>query len=208
MKFLKKLFKRNHYPSKSEHAIEYAFTSNGIEYFQFSDFNNIPALRGLKTMVFYEEMRCKCTLEYIKLHCDAIDNILIQNKINVFEIKRLNDQMKERTELALDTELIYKLASIVFFDKGENTTDYDFSYNLKKIENWKNGGAGAFFLLKPVQELLPALKDIEENLLKYSQVVEELNQQHWENILHKLPTQKIEKLKSKSYLSAVVMPVK
>jgi hypothetical protein len=115
--------------------------------------------------------------------------------------------MKERTELALDTELIYKLASIVFFDKDENTTDYDFVYNLKKIENWKKDGSGAFFLLKPVQELLPALKDIDENLLKYSQVVEELNQQHWENILHRLPIQKIGKLRDKSYLSAVVMPV-
>ena len=208
MRFLNKIFSHNRFPSKSGHAIEYAFTSNGIKYYQFSDFNNIPALRGLKTMVFYEEMRCKCTLEYIKLHCEAIDNILIQNKINVFDIKRLNDQMKERTELALDTELIYKLASIVFFDKNENTTDYDFAYNLKKIENWKNGGAGAFFLLKPVQELLPALKDIDENLLKYSQVVEELNQQHWENILHRLPPQKTGKLSGKSYLSAVVMPVK
>jgi hypothetical protein len=207
MRFLKRLFKPNHYPNKVEHEVVYAFTSNGKKYFQYVDFNNIPALRGLKTMVFYEEMRCKCTLEYIKLHCDAIDNILVSNKINVFEIKKLNEQMRERTNLALDTELIYKLASIVFFDANENTKDYDFAYNLKKIEEWKKSEAGAFFLLKPVQELLPALKDIEENLEMYSQVVEELNQQHWENLLQNLPTKKIEKLKSKSYMSAVVMPV-
>jgi hypothetical protein len=185
----------------------FAFTSNGTNYYQFADFNNIPALRGLKTMVFYEEMRCKCTLEYIKLHCEAIDNILIQNKINVFDIKKLNEQMKERVNLALDTELIYKLASIVFFDEKENIEDYDFQYNLKKIESWKKGDAGAFFLLQPVQELLPALKDIDVNLSMYSQVVTELNQQHWENLLHSLPAEKIKKLSDKSYLSAVVMPV-
>lgn len=208
MQFLKKLLRINKYPKQTEHEVVFAFTSNGVDYYQFADFNNIPALRGLKTMVFHEEMRCKITEGYLQLHCEAIDNILNQNKINVFEIKRLNEQMKERMKLALDTELIYKLASIVYFDKQENTKDYDFAYNLKKIENWKKGGADAFFLLQPVQELLPALKDIEGNLTMYSQVVNELNQQHWHNLLQNLPIEKIEKLRDKSYLSAVVMPVK
>lgn len=207
MEFLKRILKRNSYPSNEKKGVVFAFTCNGTNYYQFADFNNIPALRGLKTMVFYEEMRCKCTLEYIKLHCEAIDNILIQNKINVFDIKKLNEQMKERVNLALDTELIYKLASIVFFDEKENIEDYDFQYNLKKIESWKKGDAGAFFLLQPVQELLPALKDIDVNLSMYSQVVTELNQQHWENLLHSLPQEKIKKLRDKSYMSAVVMPV-
>ncbi len=207
MGFLRKLFKKgSKYPSGVQHPVELAFTCNGVDYYQYSDFNNIPALRGLKTMVFYEEMRCKCTLEYLKLHVEAIDNILNQSKINIFEIKKLNEQMKERTEMALDTELIYKLASVVFFDKNENTEDYDFSYNLKKIANWKNGNAAAFFLLKPVQELLPVLKSIEENLEMYSQVVEELNQQHWENLLRNLPVRKMQKWSGKSYMSAVVMP--
>jgi len=205
MEFLKKIFNRSKFPKVTENEIVYAFTCDGKDYFQFTDFNNIPALRGLKTMVFYEEMKMKCSLSYLKAHCEAVDNILSQTKINIFEIKKLNEQMKEKATIALDTELVYKLASVVFFDKSENINDYDFAYNIKKVESWKNFGADAFFLLQPVQELVPVLKSMKENLGKYSQVVQELNKQHWENLLHNLPPEKMQTLKDKSYFSAMVM---
>jgi hypothetical protein len=59
------------YP-KHEHDVEFAFTSGGVDYYQFKDFGNIPPVRGLKTMVFHEEMRMKCSLEYLEMHCKLL----------------------------------------------------------------------------------------------------------------------------------------
>jgi hypothetical protein len=189
MKFFSKIFNKNKLPKAVNHPVVYAFTIEGVDYYQFEDFSNIPALRGLKTMVFYEEIRMKCTMEYLKMHTDAIENILSKTKIDVFEIKKLNDQMKQRLNMAVDTDLVYKLASVVFFDKNENIEEYDFAYNKKKIDLFKQHPS--FFLLKPLQELLPVLKDIGENLLKYSKVVTQLNKIHLDVLSSNLPVSKI-----------------
>lgn len=204
MKFIKKLLKRNHYPLADSQK-EYVFTSGGTPYYRFTDFNNIPALRGMKTMVFYEEMSMKCSLDYLQKHVEAVDNILTKPQINIFDIKKLNDQLKQRLDIAIETELVYKIASIVFFDDKEDIRDYDFSYNAKKIAHWKKHEADAFFLLKPVQELVPALKDLNGNLQKYSQVVRELNALHLENISPHLQPAKTMTSKGSSFSSATAM---
>jgi hypothetical protein len=203
---LDKIFKRSSFPL-ANHEIKYAFTCAGVDYYQFADFNNIPALRGLKTTVFYEEIRCKCTMDFLKLHTEAIDNILTKPKINIFEIKKLNDQLKQRLDLALDTELAYKIASVVFFDKKENVTDYDYNYNAKKIAFWKaNSGVQDFFLQQPLIELLPVLKDMQGNLAMYSQTVEKLNSLHLDSLLRNLPQSRTQQLKGKFSMSLGEMP--
>lgn len=203
-KLINRLTRKNVF-NQYKKDVKYAFTCDGVDYYQFSDFSNMPALRGLKTMVFYEEMKMKCTLQYLKYHCEAVDNILTASKIDVYKLKALNDQMQMRLNMALDTELIYKLSSVVFFDENENVSDYDFEYNKKKIERFKNSPSADFFLLAPVQELLPVLKDLGENLRKYSQAVEIINQTHLDNLLQSLPEDKTQILKDKSYFSAMVM---
>jgi hypothetical protein len=203
--FKKYISKRSNYPV-TKHETKYAFTCGGVDYYQFDDFNNTPAMRGMKTVVFFEEMKMKCTVDFLKLHVEAVDNLVRSTKIDIFEIKKLNDQLKQRLDLALDHELIYKLASIVFFDKKENIEDFDFGYNAKKIQHWKKHLANDFFLLQPLQELVPVLKDIEGNFQMYSQVVQELNQLHLDNLLSALPIERTRMLKDKSYSSLAVTP--
>ncbi|HRH61221.1 MAG TPA: hypothetical protein PL045_11655 [Chitinophagaceae bacterium] len=206
MNWLKKLLQKNNYPVQ-QHQVQYAFTCGGIDYYHFADFNNIPAMRGLKTMVFYEEMRMKCTLKYLELHTDAVDNLLINSKkINVFEIKKLNDQLRQRITMALDTELIYKIASVVFFDKKEDISDYDFAYNGKKVMHWKKHDANSFFLRQPLIQLLPVLQDMQGNMNLYSKAVEQLNGIHLDNLLQHLPPEKMKQYSGKDYFSAVAMP--
>lgn len=201
------LLKKTHLPA-TDYPVKYAFTSGGVEYFQLEDFNNTPALRGLKTMVFYEEMKMKCTLDFLQLHTDAVNALLLKDRINVFEIKKLNDQLKQRLDMALDMELVMKLASVVFFPRNENIKDYDFDFNRRKIEGWKRHEAEDFFLLRPLQEFLPVLKDLNVNLKNYIAVAEKLNKHHLDTLLRLLPENKTTKLKGKSYFSAVVMPQK
>jgi hypothetical protein len=205
-RFFDKIFKRSRFPL-AKHEIAYAFCVNGVDYYQFADFNNIPALRGLKTTVFYQEIQMKCTVDFLKLHTEAIDNILTKPRINIFEIKKLNDQLKQRLDLAIDTELAYKIASVVFFDKKENVTDYDYNYNAKKIAFWKaNSGVQDFFLQQPLIELLPVLKDMQGNLSMYSRVVEQLNSLHLDTLLRNLQQSRTQQLKGKFSMSLGEMP--
>jgi hypothetical protein len=198
--------KKNNYP-KHEFPTILAFTAGGVDYFQYEDITNIPPVRGLKSMVFYEELKMKCTFPYLDLYTQAVDNILSKNPIDVFKIKRLNEQLKERLNIALETEIVYKLASVVFFDKEENVNDYDFDYNKKKIAFWKESMTHQlFFSQLPLTNFLPFLKDVNVNFDMYSLMVEELNKYHLENLLKELPVAKTEKLKNKSYFSQMIMP--
>ncbi|GEO08754.1 hypothetical protein [Segetibacter aerophilus] len=205
MNFIKRLLRRSNFP-KHKHETKLAFTVAGRDFFQFADFNNMPALRGLKTTVFFEETKMKTTLEFLKLHTEAIDSVLNRSKIDIFAIKQLNDQLKQRLEMALDTELLYKIASIVFFDSNEDIRDYDFAYNLKKVEFWKKHKGADFFLLMPLQQLMPILGSISSSLPQYSEVVESLNQIHLDSMLRLLPTSKTKRFADKNYFSSLVMP--
>lgn len=175
--------KLTRFPKDIKYPIEEAFTMNGRTFYKYSDSFNVPYERGLKAVVFYEESRMKITYEYMQKHVEAVDKILGANKINVFKIKELNDILKERLTWHVDTEILYKLASIVYFEKSENPTTYDYKYNSEKIEFWKkHKTVEDFFLQAPLLELLPFLKDLEMNLKSYSEITEALNQIHSEKV--------------------------
>jgi len=166
---------------KTDYPIEEAFTINGRTYYKYSDPFNIPYERGLKAVVFYEEARMKITYEYLQDHVNATDKLLKSQKIDIFKIKQLNDVMKERLSWHFDTDILYKLASIVFFDKTENPTTYDYKYNAEKIKFWKEHKTiEDFFFQVPMLELMPFLKDLDMSLRNYSEITEAMTQLHSE----------------------------
>lgn len=183
MNLLTKLLKRNTksiFPNQ-KHMIEYAFTVKGVKYYQFNDVFQIPYERGLMALAVYEEVRMKCTREYLLKHVEACRKILHDNKIDIYKLNALNEQMSDRLNLAFDTDLLYKLASVVFFDKKENPAVYEPDYCKKKIEFWReNKDVNAFFLQKPLVELIPFLRDVDFDLQKYSETVKKVNKMHSE----------------------------
>lgn len=176
--------KKNVIPfSGSKYVIKYAFTVEGIKYYCMDDTFNLPYLRGLKCVTFYEEMRMNCDRALLIAHTEAVNNILTGSKIDIYEIKKLNDQMLDRLTHIVDTDLVYKLASVVFFDESENPADYEFQYNAKKIEHWKkHQDLTAFFLSTPIQKLVPFLKEFKENLPAYAQATKQIKNLHSEMI--------------------------
>jgi hypothetical protein len=167
----------------SKYIIKYAFTIGGIEYYSFDDTFNLPYERGLKAISFYEESRMKCSLEYLKLHTEAIDNILNGKSIKIYDIKKLNDQLAERLKFVVDIDLLYKLASVIFFDKDENPSTYEFKYNTEKIEHWKkHKEIGDFFLQMPIVQLMPFLKESNRISPDYAEALRKINRHHLENI--------------------------
>ncbi len=169
-----------------KHIIKEAFIINGVQYYHFDDVFALPYERGLKAITYYEEARMKCSLEYLLLHTQAIDSIL-KNKtgtIRVFDIEKLNSQLKERLTFANDTDLLYKLASIIFFDQTENPSTYEYKYNIDtKIPFWKeHSEVGSFFLQEPVVNLIPFLKQSEPISQSYVEVLERVNRLHMESV--------------------------
>jgi hypothetical protein len=174
---IKNLFKR--FPKDIQYPIEFCFEIEGRSFYRFKDYFNIPYERGLKTITFYEEARMKITYEYLEQHTKAVEKILLSPKIDVYKINELNKILKERLTWYFDTEILYKLASVVFFEKDENPTTYDFQYNAEKIEFWKkHKSVTDFFLQIPLLELMPFLKDAETNLEMYSEITNALTIAH------------------------------
>lgn len=170
----------------AKHIITEAFTSGGITYYNFDNTFNLPYQRGLQAIMVYEELRMKCDYEMLKSFTDGLDKIMGGTKIGInqfMEIKRMNDIMRERLGWVVDTDLVYKLAAVVFFDKNESPVKYDPKYCAEKIERWKKAeGINDFFLREPIQNLIPFLKGSGLNFLEYSLAQVELSKKHREII--------------------------
>lgn len=164
---------------EQKHVIEHAFGIGGIDYYRFNDVFSLPYERGLMAITFYEELRMKCTYDNLKLHTEAMRKLLNEPKIDIYKINALNEMLAERLNMVTDVDLLYKLASVVFFDKNENPCLYEMDYNQKKIEQWKkHKGVNDFFLQKPLQELIPFLNTVDLDLEKYLAVAEGIKETH------------------------------
>lgn len=187
MNIFSKLFsKRKSLFNKEGLIIKDAFTVGGVKYFEIDNILALPYSRGMQAVHCYEEVRMKCDYDFLKAHCEAINNIYEGKRIGFEEItkmKKLNDQLLERLNKIIDTDLIYKLAAVVFFDENESPYDYDEAYAKKKIAHWKkHASAKDFFLSEPVTRLIPFLKQPEIDMETYSTVIEKLNAIHWAEI--------------------------
>lgn len=167
----------------TNHIITHAFTVAGVDYYQFDDIFNIPFERGLMALAIYEETRMNCNREYLEKHVEVMHDLLHSNKVDIFKINQLNEQMKERLNISFNTSLLYKLASVVFFDKNENPSLYEPEYCDKKIEFWmKHKGMTDFFLQKPLLELIPFLQNVDFDLETYSEMIDKLDKIHLERL--------------------------
>jgi hypothetical protein len=191
---------KDYFPN-AKHIITYGFTIGDRHYFRFDDPLNIPYSRALKTLVYYKEVDMNCDTAFLKAHTQAFDNALSAATINIdtlVELKKLNDQLKQRLELPKEPDLMYKLAAVVFFDQFENPEDYEFKYGENKIKFWKkNTSLTDFFLQKPIVELIPYLQFAGENLNEYSRMMEKVSAQHLENLLPMLSDEQKMILKGK-----------
>ena len=194
MNFIDKLKLRFASVPTSKYRIKKAFVCGGVEYYQFDDVFNLPYQRGLTAITFFREMQMNCDRDFLMSFCEAkanigqkiIDSMSVKNnKLDLNKTIALLNQsaqldinLKERVAMITDADLIYKLASVVFFDKSESPTHYEHGYNQKKIEFWKkNASMYDFFLQMPVQELVPFLKQSAGDTQQYLQKIMEMTMQ-------------------------------
>lgn len=166
---------------KEKYRIEYAFTCGRTKYYRFADITNLPYERGLMALVAYNELDMRCSRNFLIRYQGAIDDILHQQKIDIFKIQQLNELLKQRLQMPTDVDLLYKLASICFFDKSENPAVYEPAYAEKKIAKWrKDKGVRDFFMQTPLLELMPFLKSVNTDLDTFSELQKEIKMIHSE----------------------------
>ena len=180
----------------SKHMIIYAFTLAGIHYFKFHDPFNIPAERALTSITFYREVDLNCDKAYLKAHAQAVINCLSATEENpVIEVGKalqLERQLLMRIDMPKDSDLMYKLASVVFFDQNENPLIYEFEYGKQKIARWKKETTlRDFFLQKPIMELIPYLSNAGENLETYDSLAQRVKAQHLDSIRDSLSSKQL-----------------
>ena len=175
LKRLTSLLRRSTPIQTSEFPLEFAFECGGKKYYQFTDKNNMPALRGLEAMTFYHEMQNGVTNKYLKSHMARMNEVLSNSKsVNLGEVYKLHYWLDERLKYAISKDIIYNVASVAFVEEGENPATYDHAFNKKKIQNWKENGANGFFLLQPLRTLIPFLQTYGEGSLMYLEVVDKI----------------------------------
>lgn len=170
-RFINALKETTHLPAfRKDARIVEAFILDGVQYYQFDDVFGIPVERAFAALDIYGEVQSKCTRDYLLSHSAALKETLNNKRIDILKVSQLITQLDERLEMIFDADLVYKLASVVYFDTTENPYKYDYKYGIEKMRKFQKSDIEAFFLNSPIREFLP-FKDISKNDLEtYIQV--------------------------------------
>ena len=177
----------NWFKSKTERkpelkdAIQKVFTINGVNYYQFKDIAKIKCQRALTVNDFYNELTMRATRDFLIQHTEAVEKILNSNNIDIFKVNTLNNQLKERLEMIYETDIIYKIASVVYFTKEESPYEYDDLVGREKIDLFKSQG-DAFFFKTLFKNLIGSVDISDKDLATYMKVGKEITTEHLRNI--------------------------
>lgn len=166
------------------HIINYAFTSGGEPYFYIKDVGETFCHRALEAIDVYDQWNMRCSKEYLQAHCQAMDEATIK-QLNIPEIVMLHQNMKERMGFIVPTaDIIWKFASVAYFDSKENPYEYKESYAKEKIDRWKqNGDVNTIFFLSCIRNLIPLPDTSKIDLATYLKVQGLVGEKHLERLL-------------------------
>lgn len=168
------------YLLENKYRVDPAFSLGGVDYYQFTNQEEVPTGRQFAALMVYNEMDMRCDREYLELHTRAMDKLLNDpKKISIGYIAQINANLKDRLNLMVVPDFIYKLASVVFFDASESPYKYDLDYNNLKIKKWKEApGTLDFFLRTPLKDLVPFLKAQADVSSTFSILAEQVAETH------------------------------
>lgn len=158
--------------------INYAFSIDDKDFFEFNDFASVPCDRGFASLSYFAELDMRMTREYLNAHYAAMENILNSKQVKMTDIMKLHMQMKERLDFVFEHNIGYKLCSVVFFDGTENPYRYDYKHALKNAELFQEVPIDAFFLNPPMTKLFGSMTSSIKDFETYSRILTEINNQH------------------------------
>lgn len=167
---------------KCDSIINYAFTIEDKDFFEFEDFSNTKVERAFQVLTFQNEMLSCVSRDYLNYFSEALINTINNPAgIKITDIAKLALQLKERVNSLSEINIAYKLCSVVFFDSSENPDVADFFHSNKNAELFKKVDF-SFFLNRRIKELIPISDLSTEGLRNSLQVMRMINKEHLENI--------------------------
>lgn len=125
---------------------------NGVQYWQFVNIGDMPRMR----LVHYNYMRDEMTMGIDReLQVKIIDKILSanndgdRNSVGAFGL-----MFKDLVTNITSIEALYNIASVMYFDKNEDLSNYDSDYNREKIKRFKTVKDKSFFFSHLLQSSL------------------------------------------------------
>lgn len=170
-KFFKKIFPflfKTTWNLKPEHEVELAFISGGMKYYKFVNEFKIPYERGVAAADIWAEFDERMDS---KDHKSAYKSIIeYARKGDLVEVAKEAEFCLERMDNITNVDLMYKMASVLYFDESENCYGYDYEYNEKKRKLWqKDKDIDSFFLKTALVDYLPSSHGSKINTLEYTQ---------------------------------------
>jgi len=114
--------------------IKYGFSVGSKHYYRCLHDYDIRESRFRYLKTYFQEVENKLTAQDIQEFADA--TIEYMNKNKMIEAGQLMKELKYRSEWLFEPTSLYKYASVIYFDLGENILDYDMTYNHAKIRYW------------------------------------------------------------------------
>ncbi len=162
------------------------FSINGVNYYKYKDISKVKCQRALTTNDFYNELSMGADRDFLILHSDTVDKVLNSKNIDIYKIKTLNMQLKERLEMIYETDIIYKVASVVFFTKDEDPYYYDDILGQEKValfkQQDKNDKKMGFFFGTLFSSLIGSPDISETDLVTYMEVGRAMTKEHLKTI--------------------------
>ncbi|MGR3221239.1 MAG: hypothetical protein ACUZ8H_15700 [Candidatus Anammoxibacter sp.] len=180
---LSTIFNRRNGSIKTDHPTDYLFTLDGLKHYRYKDISKTNCQRMFAANDYYNELSMRCSREYLQEHCKAMDEILSSKSIDIQKVSQLNLQLKERLDMIYESDMTYKIASVIIFDTNENPHEYDFKYGQEKIARFKKASEkDAFFLIKLFKITVGSPSMSDKDLLMYMEVGSKITQEHLEVI--------------------------
>lgn len=153
--------------AKIEKAVKFVFECNGRQYWTYENPMDFPAGRFREMEIINIEFEARATIATIRGAFDKILEACNGTDIKLPVIISVAKQQQAAMRLLFDFSLFEKLASVMYFDDGEDLTTYDPGYNEAKIKMWREHGGVDFFLKMPISGLLPFGKISEEDFQSF-----------------------------------------
>lgn len=170
----------NVYHPDIEPNIEFAFECKGKKYYRMTQEFRMPTGRYKFLDAYLQEHEMRMDLNMLNAYIDKIEAVL-NGKAGIIKLSDIAvtcHNMRTHARLGFMPENIQRLASVVYFDDTEDLRDYDPNYGKKKIQDWLSDGKYAFFLTRPIDELLNIRGISVESLAAYisqqSEIIQEL----------------------------------
>ncbi len=175
-----------HHP-KLHGKTEYAFTADGVKYFNFRQDTEARYGRYVVMMAYLQEYNLRSSLDLLIESFTKIEGWLTPKMnadgsataIRLDKVIEMVSMMKQRAQIGFEPDTVYRLASCLFFDETEVISEYDKPYNEKKIARWKEANVTDFFFNKLFVEStrlkVTSKTDLESYLRKYPELVKEWN---------------------------------